>query len=456
MTRTLVAALAISIGCGPGSTPSVQGPEPVTGHNVIDALHKLTVENGEVVKGRSVYVEVTESTGVNTGVAVVIDSANGYLLMPIFMAKKNVDKIRIWIEGDEFSARFLFSDNENGLGLSLLKVEESARELLQALDYHNSPFANQGQYLFAYTPTGAQTNFETFAFHSQVRGTIMSVYDQLHMGQTNAAIGTPLLDTKGAWVGLMAGSRYRGSVYLVRDLEDRIDTLIQKAEDPDKYEEIEKRKPWIGIRTEVINEDYAKYKDLPKSGIWVRAVYRDSPAERAGLKPDDLIVAIDDRDIKGRGNVAWSQFRKLMRPKDGVKRNIKVIRDGTKQTLTAIYEKRPEEKSFKDGKIGLTVSAITDMAYQDKNLETRQGVLISDIERGSPAATSRTFGASLFQRGQVIVAVNGKPVPDLATFKALIREVRERNDEVVLFKLMSGRFTFFESVNLSLATEAEE
>jgi serine protease Do len=71
--------------------------------------------------------------------------------------------------------------------------------------------------------------------------------------------------------------------------------------------------------------------DLNEKGARVASVTRESAAEKAGLKKDDIITRIDKQSIKEDGDVA----RAIRAHKPGEKVSITILRDGKEQTLNA-------------------------------------------------------------------------------------------------------------------------
>jgi serine protease Do len=134
-------------------------------------------------------------------------------------------------------------------------------------------------------------------------------YDELI--QTDAAInpgnsGGPLLDSSGRVIGIntavlrdAVGIGFAVPINLARDVAEQLLTtgVIRRA--------------FLGIDYMEIDRDFAAYFDLPvQEGIILRAVGPNTPADEAGLQPEDIIVQVDGTPIKRSGD-----FVKLMRSK---------------------------------------------------------------------------------------------------------------------------------------------
>ena len=66
-------------------------------------------------------------------------------------------------------------------------------------------------------------------------------------------------------------------------------------------------------------------------------IFGDSPAERADLKPGDVIQKIDEKEVKDMGDI----LRILYEFKPGDKSNIEFIRNGQKQNVEITYMEKP-------------------------------------------------------------------------------------------------------------------
>src|SRR5262245_18153891 len=76
-----------------------------------------------------------------------------------------------------------------------------------------------------------------------------------------------------------------------------------------------------------------------KPGLLVREVTANSPAAKAGLKPGDQVIKIDDKDVTDMGMF----LKSIGDRKPGDKVNFKVVRDGKEQNLEAVLGERPAE-----------------------------------------------------------------------------------------------------------------
>ena len=91
----------------------------------------------------------------------------------------------------------------------------------------------------------------------------------------------------------------------------------------------------LGVQIQVLTEQLADYFGVPeKHGLLVTAVNADSPAAKAGIKAGDVIVAVEDRQIRDADDVT-----RALRDKQGEVK-INIIRDRRSQTVRATLQPR--------------------------------------------------------------------------------------------------------------------
>ena len=161
----------------------------------------------------------------------------------------------------------------------------------------------------------------------------------------------------------------------------------------------------IGVVGQDVTPDLAKAFGLPSArGAVVAQVVPDSPAAKAGLKPEDIVLEANGREVQ-----SMAQLRNivgLMRV--GEKVDLKVLREGKPRNLTVVIGKDTEQASSADNLhpalAGATFAPLDDATAKSTK---PQGVLVQKVAPGSPAARTG------------LRAVNREPTPDLAKFNKL-------------------------------------
>ncbi|MBR5329696.1 MAG: trypsin-like peptidase domain-containing protein [Firmicutes bacterium] len=158
--------------------------------------------------------------------------------------------------------------------------------------------------------TGSVTTGIISALNRQVEFDDGSVYNYI---QTDAAInsgnsGGPLVNMQGQVIGINA-AKIDTSVAEGMGFAIPIDDVVPVANDLIEYGYVTNR-PYIGIAGDGINEQYAKFYNLP-TGVLVASVNEGSPAAKAGLQVDDIITHIEGTAVTSVGqlNAVKNKFK---------------------------------------------------------------------------------------------------------------------------------------------------
>jgi serine protease Do len=207
------------------------------------------------------------------------------------------------------------------------------------------------------------------------------------------------------------------------------------------------RRGWLGVEMQAVSKELASYMKLPaSSGILVGYVYRDSPAERAGLEVGDVLVRLDGRPIHVQRDEEIGSFaERILRAGVDAELALGYLRNGeqkeTKVQLAAAPRSVREALTFKVDELDLTVREITYDFVATRFLEPdQQGVVVVQPPVGVSSNQNR------IAPGDLLVRVGDEPVSDFASFRALIDRVRERKPEEVVLFVERGRESFFFAV----------
>jgi serine protease DegS len=95
---------------------------------------------------------------------------------------------------------------------------------------------------------------------------------------------------------------------------------------------------WLGIEAQTLNPNVIRTYNLGNvNGVLITSTYPNGPADKAGIKPGDILTHINDKPV-GNGREGMNLIAQV-RPNDTVQ--ITALRNGQKQQLTAIAGKRP-------------------------------------------------------------------------------------------------------------------
>jgi serine protease Do len=243
--------------------------------------------------------------------------------------------------------------------------------------------------------------------------------------QTDAAInfgnsGGPLVNVNGEVVGInTAIARAQNIGFAVpMNMAKRLMPQLRKGKVV---------RGFLGVSIESIDRKLQETYDLKApEGALVNSVEPGKPAEKAGLRHEDIITKIDDIPVKNNRDLI--DYVSSKGP--GTKVTIAYLRDGREKTAVATLVEREEtggqpaqpdddsKSGSKQKMLGLELDELTPQARRAYGLdrELQKGVLVTHVKPVSPA------GDANLQEGDVILEVNGAPVGSVAELQAQIRK----------------------------------
>jgi len=250
-------------------------------------------------------------------------------------------------------------------------------------------------------------------------------YDDLV--QTDAAInpgnsGGPLVNLKGEVVGINTAiitttGGYQGLGFAIP--VNKAKKILQRLVKGEKV-----LYGWLGVSIQDLNEDLRTYFNIAQNseGVLVVKVYKDSPAEKSGLKDGDLITAFEGKTIKAtKGLVDIVSTTEV-----GKTAVLAIVREGKAKNISITIGKRPGDEDEMDAALsekgghfrGIEVDDISPAYKQQFEITETKGAVIVNIEEGSLADKS---GLNL---GDVITEVNKTSVKNSVDFEAAVKKIR--------------------------------
>ena len=237
--------------------------------------------------------------------------------------------------------------------------------------------------------------------------------------QTDAAInlgnsGGALVDIHGRLIGIntfMLAAENIGFAIPVNKVKQSLEMLL----DPRQLKQL-----WVGL---VLSHDQP-------DRCAVVSVDEDSPADTAGLKRGDLIVAMDDRPVCS----AYEYDLHILKKSAGDTVTFTIERDGERKqlTLTLAAARKPSGENLARSLFGLEVRDLTGEDADRLEVKLDGGVLITGVEARSPAADKR------LRKGDVIVRVKRYSVPSTEHLGMLLE--RAKTGDEVLFWIVRDQY----------------
>jgi serine protease Do len=365
-------------------------------------------------------------TQTNLGSGFVIDK-DGYILTNRHVIE-GADKVKVTFPGGKtYDAKIVGRDARTDVGL--LKIE--AQEPLTVLPLGDSDKTEVGEWVMAVgNPFGLGGNSVTVGVVSFV-GRDVRLEDprrgtSVEMIQTDAAInpgnsGGPLLNTRGEVVGINTMIVTNGSAANA-GVGFSVPINVAREILPQLREKGKVTRGWMGVTINPVSEDVAATYGLSEGGgAYVSSVTPGSPAEKAGLQPEDVVLAADGRAIKDNSDLS----RYIASRSPGTPVSLDIVRGKDRKkvsvTLGTFPDETPESATERGGRarLGMTLREVTPAVAQRLELPRgMRGVAVEDVEAGEAAEDA---GLSA---GDVIVSVNGQVVEDLDGFERAIDAAR--------------------------------
>lgn len=177
------------------------------------------------------------------------------------------------------------------------------------------------------------------------------------------------------------------------------------------------------------------------NGVLVGEVWRGGPADRAGLKAGDVVLAIDGREVNDPQAL---RFRIATR-KLGDTAALDVLRRSQRINLQIDLQDAPEiparnltPLTGNQPLAGATVGNLSPAFADELGIDTlERGVIVTEIAPGSPAARLR------IRTGDIVMKINERDVEDVRSLQALLRGSSQwivtlrRNKQVLSFSVRS-------------------
>ena len=249
--------------------------------------------------------------------------------------------------------------------------------------------------------------------------------------------GGPLVDMTGKVVGINTRGGGQNLNFAVPiDTAKEVVAKILASSGPDKKGRVERSDLGIDLKPLQDLETYFGI-DINK-GVLINSVDRGSPAEKAEVKTQDILLELNGKPTNVRFPEEVAAVRKMIADLPiGTDVTLKLKRGEQAVTVTAQTQKLEgavgQEKELKTW--GVSVRDVTRTYANDRQLDDDEGVVVTTLSAGYPAAKAD------LAPGDVIRAVNGTPATDLEAFMKLYEASTGKKETRVLLEVSRGRGT---------------
>ena len=236
--------------------------------------------------------------------------------------------------------------------------------------------------------------------------------------QTDAALnpgnsGGPLFNQRGEVVGVNSRIFSGTGGYMGLSFSIPIDVAMDVVQQLKTNGKV--TRSYLGVMLQDIDRNLADAYKLPKpEGSLINQVSPKSPAEKAGLKPGDVILKLDGNSISRTSDLIYRLNR--IAPNQTIQ--LEVLRDDKIRTIAATLSVAPddtpatEDKNNPTNGLGMNIRDLTEA--EQSRLNVNGGALVREVKRGGLASLSNLVA------GDVIVQVNSTPVANSQAFAKAI------------------------------------
>jgi len=215
---------------------------------------------------------------------------------------------------------------------------------------------------------------------------------------------------------------------------------IQELKDPG----LEVTKAWLPVETQVISRDIAKQLGEPAlKGFYITRVYPGSTAAKAGLKPGDFIVAVDDEKLTASGSEHQDEFAALIRQYDvGKTVELGIVRDKGRLSIPVELIRSPrlkrEMKKYRNDDFEFTARDVSFFDAAEQQWDSGQrGALVDDVKPGSWAELGS------LDAGDLILEVDGHAVEDVDGLRRQMERIAAAKNAMAVMKVLRGIHTLY-------------
>jgi serine protease Do len=243
--------------------------------------------------------------------------------------------------------------------------------------------------------------------------------------------GGPLFNLDGEVIGINSQIYSRTGGYMGLSFAIPIDIAMDVAGQLRESGKVTRGR--LGVQIQSLTQDLAKSFGMARpDGALVSAVEKDSPAQRAGVEPGDVIV-----EYNGKPVIDSTDLPVLVgKTKPGTPAEVKVWRNGQEKTFTLKVGELEAPKTAAAtpagapaGKLGLSVQDMS--PEQRKQLDLKGGVLVGGVQGAAAKAG--------IQRGDIVIAVNGEQVESVNQFRGLVDKASEGKPVALLIQRGEAR-----------------
>lgn len=372
----------------------------------------------------------------------ILISGDGYIMTNYHVVEESERLQVVLYDKREFDAQFVGMDPTTDV--AVLKIEDGN---LPAAIMGNSDSVQIGEWVMA---VGNPLNFTSTITSGIISalGRNINIIDPKYRYrienfiQTDAVInpgnsGGALINLNGEVIGMNTAIATRNGFYQGYGFAIPINLARKVVNDLLKYGRV--RRAILGVEIEPVSSNVARAVGLNKpTGALIQGITSDSPAEKAGLRQGDIVLAVDGEKVVSVNDLQTKIARHY--PGDVVtvttwrnrkEREVEVELGEAPAPNAPVSRNNKAEKNLKSENLGIS---FRELSQEDKTaLDLTHGLFVEKVASGSPADDAGFFP------GLIVVSIGDTPVSTMEDFQKILASAKR--GDFLTFKVKDSRIS---------------
>ena len=341
--------------------------------------------------------------------------------------------------------------------IALIKVDVDKK--LKPVKFANSDKIRTGDWVIAvgnpFGLGGSVTTGIISALGREISGSGIVEYIQTDTAINRGNSGGPMFDIKGQLVGITTAifSTDGGNIGIGFAIPSNIaKTVIDQLKEHGSV-----TRGWLGVHVQNITEEISNAIDFKeKKGAYVVQVINGSPAEKSGIKIDDIIISFDGKKVEktsqlprivGNTSLDKNTHITILRRIDGKLTSMKLAVKIEEPNLESLTDETDQSQALRSKLIGLQLIELEKIKDYFNYPANKKGLIILDIDEESSPQNS------LLEVGDLVIKANQVQLLNIEDLEAIINEAKSRNKENIILSVLRKNQYFIVTIPLSQPQE---
>jgi len=429
---------------------------PTRGDDVAERIRAVTEALSPSIVTASYYVERDDGSRVDARVLACVVGPQNLIMMSsraisdaVPMEQYHDFEIIVAKGSDIETYRAEYLGKDDTAQVAFLRTTDPSAPQLPPVTFTPGADFQRGDPMITFASLGEPDAYKLIVHMVRVSAVLDKPFTMAMVDGNLGILGTPVVRPDGRIVGIVgvhvldrgktAGQRRMAPIRVVWPTE----RFIERVKNPPEGGRRVKR-PWLGVsELNPLTKDMAEFYGLgERRGVIIGRVIEGTPADKAGIKAADIILAVDGKNITGaEGQLVPFFQNELKEMTIGQEVTFEIYRDAKTQTVKVTLAEQPksagEARRTKNRQFGMTVRELVLLDTVLRELpRDEKGVIVDYVE---PSGWAQDGGLEV---GDIIKKVQDRGVADLDEFtKVFSEEVAKKPKEIVLFVLRGKKET---------------